>query len=171
MRSIAIGIMVTLPLGCELVVPSDVHYTDGGPLDVAQATDSPSVDDGSVAIGPGGLCVCGAIDGGSGPFSNGEGCCVPKGGGAPFCTSDSTDCAGSGGLFVGCQTSAIDSPCCWSNLSATGSTAELQPAGSCGARPLSCTATTDCNGTGTCELATCAGMTVGACGSSTPTCP
>lgn len=169
MRFVALG-MVAATLGCEAVVPIDLHYSDGGPLDVGQATDSPTMEDGQ-AIGPGGLCMCGDIDAGGEPNgSNGEGCCLPKGGGAPFCTSDGTDCAGSGGLFILCQSPTIDSVCCWSNLNASGSSAEMALAGTCGSRAQACGATTDCSGAATCELATCGGLTVGACGM-TPSCP
>jgi len=154
---------VPFVFGCEAVASVDLHYTStaGSPDAGHPSSDGASPDEDANAIGPGGTCGC--------DITSGEGCCLPKGGGAPFCTSDSYGCIGADGLFVGCQASSGDSACCWSSTNASGGGAQLAFSASCTTGPTACISTSDCSGT-TCELSTCAGITVGACGVS-PACP
>jgi hypothetical protein len=154
--------LITVMLGCEAVAGVDLHYTGGmtGPDSGHPSSDGATPDPDADAFGPGGLCGC--------DFTGGEGCCLPHGG-TPFCTSDSYGCIGTQGLFIGCDQSQTDFVCCWTSTNGGGGGSQTAANSTCKTGPLYCNVTADCNGT-TCQLATCAGITIGACGM-TPACP
>ena len=161
---LAVSVIALGSIACEGV---EVHYV-GGDAGDAHEDRSPSLDAGPLnvldanPIDPTGFCDCDLSTGGGG-------CCLPSGGGAAFCTDTPDSCASGGGIFVGCQTydPSSNSVCCWNDATTPGS--ELLLASTCGSRPTSCKEAADCSG-GACQLATCGGVTVGACGV-TPTCP
>jgi hypothetical protein len=158
----ACAALLAASTGCEALASVDLHYVDGGtPESHPSSSDGVAADDAD-AIGQGGLCGC--------DLNQGEGCCIPKGSAAAFCTMDGAGCVAADGLYIGCQSSTMDSTCCWTTGNASGAGAQLAFRATCGADPAACTATSDCSGAGACELATCGGVTVGACGV-TPVCP
>src|SRR5215472_16792910 len=132
--------------------PPDIVVSDDGQLAV--------VVDGS-PIGDGGFCGC--------DTNAGEGCCVPGGGGSPFCTPSITACTGGGGMYVGCIASEYDSLCCWNGGPGAGGATAF--ASACGDRAQACAATSDCPGGQPCTVSTCHGLSVGACGAAGPSCP
>jgi hypothetical protein len=158
--------LALLGVGCTSI-PLD-YTPDGGSVDAgsgdsASATDAaPAMDAEPVDAGSGPPCPCDA--------SAGLGCCILGGGVAPFCTANGEACTGANGVFSACQVGDPDteSECCWSGSPAAGGSTHY--ASSCGQRPASCSGPADCPRGEPCELATCSGMTVGACGVM-PTCP
>ncbi len=161
-RWISIAALSWSAWGCEGVASVDLHSADAttsdadgsqGPTDGGALT----VTDGA-AVGEAGSCGCEA--------RAGEGCCLQKG--ASFCTIAGTACTNAGGIFLGCAASNSESgECCWNGSPGVGGSTAY--AGSCGARPRSCTTTADCL-SGTCQLTTCGGLVLGACGV-VPVCP
>jgi hypothetical protein len=160
----ALGLVLSL-VSCEAVAPVDVHYAaspdasaeeagsdaanDAGPLTVAEGS----------ALGDGGTCGC--------DMTAGLGCCLQKGS-ASVCTAAGPACSGAGGIFLGCVSSTMDSECCW-GAAPPGAGGYTSFRASCGTGPRSCATTSDCL-SGTCQLVTCGGVNVGACGV-TPLCP
>ena len=130
----------------------DIHVNDDGQLAV--------VVDGS-PIGDGGFCGC--------DTAAGDGCCVPAGGGSPFCTPSIAACTAGGGMYVGCIASELDSLCCWNGGPGAGGATAF--AGACGDRAQACASTSDCPAGQSCAVATCHGLSVGACGAAGPSCP
>lgn len=113
------------------------------------------------AVGSNGACGC--------DTKAGFGCCIPAGGGAAFCSDTAQACVAAGGMFVGCETddSVNESVCCWNG--AVGATGYTALSGACGSRPHACLSAGDC-AQSACEIATCGGVTIGAC-KAKPACP
>lgn len=154
---------------CEAIAPVDIKYVKDETVDNPEAggeagakPDAGSIvkEDGS-AIGIGSFCGC--------DFSQGFGCCLPTKNGQPYCTQARESCTAGGGLYVSCVKFDPNGrgDCCWNNGTTAGGSTSL--ANECGSRPPACTTTQDC-ASGTCEITTCQGLKIGACGIA-PTCP
>lgn len=160
----SIGVAVVLSLGCESVAHVDLEYVgkdgaiaDDGATDAAVGDVGPLTVEDADALGEAGTCGC--------DITLGLGCCIQKN--ASFCTSANAACTTSGGVFLGCVSSVLDSECCWSGAPGSGSATHF--AGSCANRPRGCASDADCL-SGKCQVVKCGGITVGACGV-TPVCP
>jgi len=96
-------------------------------------------------------------------------CCVPGNMEPAFCSSNATACAGSNGIFLGCQSydPQTESECCWNSIPGGGMTTAY--AAACGTRATSCLLPSDCTDK-PCQTTTCNGVLIGACGVA-PTCP
>jgi hypothetical protein len=144
----------------------DVSAADAPPEDAA--FERPPYDGGPAIpvdgnpSGEGGFCGCSA--------TAGEGCCIPSGGNAPFCTPAGTACTAGGGVFILCLAydPNTDSVCCWNDGVGPGGFTNY--ATLCGDRPQACTTTSDCQGQ-PCTVATCQGVTMGVCSATAPSCP
>jgi hypothetical protein len=180
------GALALAALGCESIAGVDVSYRG---LDAASSADVAAPDAGedasasvdapvdhggtllpeastefdaagidSATTVEGGKCGCDA--------TQGEGCCVPPGGAAPFCTTSQLQCPG---IYLGCVADdpTGDSVCCWNG---TGAGAYTSFAATCGSRPTACQGNGDCGGSG-CAVVSCSGVTLGICGPAAPACP
>lgn len=138
---------VALPDG--RVVEGGGGVYDGQPLDVVRTDGGPH---------EGGGCAC--------DVALSQGCCLPPGALAPFCTASKEACGA--GIFLTCEKPdpTTESVCCWNLASGGGSSTAY--AATCGARPAACTSTADC---ANCKISTCSGVDVGACSEVAPVCP
>jgi hypothetical protein len=188
----SVAVSIACAIGCDSVASLDVTYpADSGAPDVgddaasadAASTDGSVVDSGvdtgavadgssvSPETGPAPAQPC-DVDGSTCDSTQGLGCCVPSGAATPFCTdpaSAGTTCGG--GLFVYCQAGdpSTESACCWNNGTSVG--ASTSYASECGnTRASACTDSSQCAHGGPCNVVTCKGITIGACGA-TPVCP
>jgi hypothetical protein len=104
--------------------------------------------------------------------TEGLGCCMPATGN-PFCTPDTSVCAGAQGTQLRCvrPDPLSESTCCWHG---TGAGAQTALASACDGGPTACSSDSDCAGTGQkCAMASCfkGTIAIGACGTVAPTCP
>ncbi|MDB4935729.1 MAG: hypothetical protein JWP87_2701 [Labilithrix sp.] len=166
--SLAFGLVA-----CESATNLDVTYGDASAaLEASTSADADAAQgDGGAPPTPSVVSGCPCDE------SAGVGCCIPAGGGAPFCTTDMTACADEKGAYLRCSQPdpLTESECCWRAVaSASGGTATVAAfASGCDGGTPACLVASDCAGSGasTCTTAVCHGVTIGACGATAPVCP
>lgn len=174
MRGLGLGVLVFLPLGaaaCESATNLDVAYRDPPPAvdggDAASSATAPpfipqeTPPPAETATGnESEACPC--------DESQGLACCVSAKGAT--CTTDEGACRADEGAFYRCfrPDARTESACCWRG---TGAGATTAYAADCTGEPSACAGDEDCAPGTACQVRTCRGVTVGACGREPPACP
>jgi hypothetical protein len=164
---------------CESATNLDVTYGDAA--SALEASASADADPDAIAnAGEGGTSTPApaAVTGCPCDESAGVGCCIPSGGGSPFCTADTSLCAQQKGAYLRCEhpDPITESVCCWHPATSddgTGVGTVAALAGACNGGPTACLVASDCAGSGQtgCTTVVCRGITIGACGATPPVCP
>lgn len=141
--------------------PDATLAPDASPVHVEAPSDA-----GAPVTPPAIISTCGAGPDGGCDISQGFGCCL-SGGATCMSQADYATACPSQATFVGCFQPSADAECCWHTIN--GSRVAL--AGSICSEGYACLVDNDCpEGTGSCQTASCHGVTIGQCGVA-PTCP